>query len=52
MTSDRLYRRSIGVPAALEQLMAHAGSHFDAAVVEAFCAATSLHRAAALEAVA
>ena len=47
MTSDRLYRRSIGVATALEQLAAHAGSHFDGAIVEAFCAATALHHVAA-----
>ena len=51
MTSDRLYRRSLGGATALEQLVAHAGTHFDATVVEAFCASTTLHEpaAAALE---
>jgi len=54
MTSDRLYRRALGAATALEQLTEHAGTHFDATVVEVFCAATSLHQhtAAALEAVA
>jgi diguanylate cyclase (GGDEF)-like protein len=54
MTSDRLYQRSLGAVRALEQLVANAGSHFDAKVVEAFCAAPTLHvpAAAALEAVA
>ena len=47
MTSDRLYRRSLGTTTALEQLLAHAGTHFDSAVVEAFCAASSLHEPAA-----
>ena len=43
MTSDRLYRRSIGVDAALEELERKAGTQFDPAVVAAFCKATSLH---------
>ena len=36
MTSDRVYRRSIGAQAAREELRACAGSQFDPAVVEAF----------------
>jgi HD-GYP domain-containing protein (c-di-GMP phosphodiesterase class II) len=43
MTSDRLYRRSMSIDAALEELKSKAGSQFDPAVVEAFCKATSLH---------
>jgi two-component system, cell cycle response regulator len=46
MTSDRLYRRSIGVDAALEQLAEDGGAHFDPAIVQAFCAATALHQGA------
>ena len=41
MTS--LYGTPIGTDAALEELELHAGTQFDAAVVEAFCRATSLH---------
>jgi len=54
MTSDRLYRRSLGAATALEQLLADAGTHFDATIVEAFRGAPSLHKpaAAALEPVA
>jgi diguanylate cyclase (GGDEF)-like protein len=37
MTSDRVYRRAIGVDAALTELKRHAGAQFDATVVEAFC---------------
>jgi diguanylate cyclase (GGDEF)-like protein len=36
MTSDRGYRRSIGVAAALQELERHAGTQFDPAVVAAF----------------
>jgi len=43
MTSDRVYRPAISVDSALEQLKQHAGRQFDTAIVEAFCAATSLH---------
>jgi HD-GYP domain-containing protein (c-di-GMP phosphodiesterase class II) len=43
MTSDRPYRPSIGVDAALEELTRHAGSQFDAKVAEAFCRDTTLH---------
>jgi diguanylate cyclase (GGDEF)-like protein len=37
MTSDRPYRRSIGVPAALEELRRCSGLQFDPDVIEAFC---------------
>jgi HD-GYP domain-containing protein (c-di-GMP phosphodiesterase class II) len=37
MTSDRSYRQAISVDAALEQLNQHAGTQFDARIVEAFC---------------
>jgi HD-GYP domain-containing protein (c-di-GMP phosphodiesterase class II) len=37
MTSDRSYRQAMPVDAALEQLRQHAGTQFDAAIVEAFC---------------
>jgi diguanylate cyclase (GGDEF)-like protein len=42
MTSDRVYRRGITVDAALEELKRHAGTQFDAAIVEAFCHDTML----------
>jgi two-component system, cell cycle response regulator len=38
MTANRVYRRRISRDAALEQLKRHAGTQFDALVVEAFCA--------------
>jgi two-component system cell cycle response regulator len=38
MVTDRPYRRSMGRAAALTELRRCAGSHFDAAVVGAFCA--------------
>jgi diguanylate cyclase (GGDEF)-like protein len=44
MTSQRPYRGPVGVDAALEELRREAGRQFDAAVVEAFCALSSLHR--------
>ena len=47
MTSDRIYRPSIGVDAALEQLAVHAGSAFDARIVDVFRDATALHSAGA-----
>jgi len=37
MTSDRVYRKSIGERAAREQLDSCSGSQFDPRVVEAFC---------------
>jgi hypothetical protein len=37
MTSDRLYRRAIGIDAALEELKRRAGTQFDATIVAAFC---------------
>jgi two-component system cell cycle response regulator len=43
MTSHRLYRPAMNVDAALEELKRQAGTQFDAAVVVAFCRATSLH---------
>lgn len=42
MTSDRVYRRSIGARAAREQLRSGAGTQFDARVVEAFLRAVPL----------
>jgi HD-GYP domain-containing protein (c-di-GMP phosphodiesterase class II) len=36
MTNDRCYRRSIGRDRAVAELRRHAGSQFDAGVVEAF----------------
>jgi diguanylate cyclase (GGDEF)-like protein len=36
MTSDRPYRKAIPVPAALAELRRHAGTQFDAAVVDVF----------------
>jgi len=41
MTSDRIYRPSLGVDAALLQLKSNAGTQFDATVVDAFCNALS-----------
>jgi two-component system cell cycle response regulator len=38
MTSDRVYRAAMSTDAALQQLKRHAGTQFDAIVVEAFCA--------------
>jgi diguanylate cyclase (GGDEF)-like protein/putative nucleotidyltransferase with HDIG domain len=38
MTADRPYRRSIGEPAARAELRRHAGTQFDARVVDAFLA--------------
>ena len=43
MTSDRLYRRRIGIDAALEELKRHAGTQFDVTVVEAFCKQITLN---------
>ena len=43
MTSKRLYRRPMSTGAALEELKRHAGTQFDAEVVEAFCRDSSLH---------
>jgi diguanylate cyclase (GGDEF)-like protein len=43
MTSDRSYRPAISVEAALSELKCHAGTQFDAAVVEAFCQQVALH---------
>jgi two-component system, cell cycle response regulator len=43
MTSERVYRSPVSVAAALEELKRQAGTQFDAAVVEALCAATLLH---------
>jgi diguanylate cyclase (GGDEF)-like protein len=43
MTSDRLYRKGIGIDAALEELKRHAGTQFDPAIVEAFCNNSAMH---------
>jgi two-component system cell cycle response regulator len=48
MTSERAYRRSIGVDAALEELKRNAGSQFDPAIVEAFCEQIALRRSSAV----
>jgi diguanylate cyclase (GGDEF)-like protein len=46
MTSDRSYRRSMSIDAALEELKRHTGAQFDPAVVEALCHAIApLHDA-------
>ncbi len=50
MTSDRPYRKAMPVPAALAELRRHAGTQFDAAVVDVFVKAiegrfTALHAA-------
>ena len=37
MTSDRVYRPSMSIDAALQELRCHAGTQFDATVVAAFC---------------
>jgi diguanylate cyclase (GGDEF)-like protein len=47
MTSGRPYRGATGVDTALSELKRHAGTQFDAAVVEAFCKVWSLHPASA-----
>jgi diguanylate cyclase (GGDEF)-like protein len=41
MTSDRSYKQSMGIDAALGELKRHGGTQFDTAVVEAFCDAIS-----------
>ncbi len=43
MTSERPYRGPTDVAAALEELRSHAGTQFDAEVVEVFCSLSSLH---------
>jgi two-component system, cell cycle response regulator len=43
MTSDRSYRPAISTDAALDELKRHAGTQFDATVVEEFCNTISLH---------
>jgi diguanylate cyclase (GGDEF)-like protein len=45
MTSDRPYRQAMAVDAALGQLKQHAGTQFDATIVEAFCKQIALHSA-------
>jgi diguanylate cyclase (GGDEF)-like protein len=47
MVSDRSYRTGMSEEAALDQLRRHAGTQFDPAVVDAFCAE---HRAAGMHA--
>jgi diguanylate cyclase (GGDEF)-like protein len=42
MTSDRPYRRGIGTEKALEELKRHAGTQFDATIVETFCNSPTL----------
>jgi diguanylate cyclase (GGDEF)-like protein len=41
MTSDRVYRPGISTDAALDELKRHAGTQFDASVVDAFCKLTA-----------
>jgi len=41
MTSDRVYRPRISTDAALDELKRHAGTQFDATVVDAFCKLTA-----------
>ena len=36
MTNDRVYRKAVGVEAALDEIRRHAGGQFDPAIVEAF----------------
>ena len=50
MTSDRIYRPSIDVDAALDELKRHAGTQFDATIVDAFCDVISPHDNAAAQA--
>jgi HD-GYP domain-containing protein (c-di-GMP phosphodiesterase class II) len=45
MTSDRPYRQAMAVDTALGQLKQHAGTQFDATIVEAFCKQIALHPA-------
>jgi HD-GYP domain-containing protein (c-di-GMP phosphodiesterase class II) len=47
MTSERPYRGPTGVAEALAELGSHAGTQFDAEVVEAFCGLSSLHHGSA-----
>ena len=49
MTSTRPYRPTVSVDAALAELNRHAGTQFDASIVRAFAAATSLHHGSADE---
>jgi two-component system, cell cycle response regulator len=48
MMTDRIYRPSIGIHAALAELERHAGSQFDPAVVEALANLPALHDAVAI----
>jgi len=48
MVTDRIYRTSIGIHAALAELERHSGSQFDPVVVEALAKLPSLHEALAL----
>jgi len=50
MTSDRIYQLSIGLDAALDELKRHAGTQFDATVVDALRDVTALHLTPADEA--
>jgi HD-GYP domain-containing protein (c-di-GMP phosphodiesterase class II) len=43
MTSDRPYHQGVGIDEALAELTRRAGTHFDAAVVDAFCKTAVLH---------
>jgi two-component system cell cycle response regulator len=43
MTSHRVYRKPMSTDAALEQLKRHAGTQFDATIVDTFCQQTHLH---------
>ena len=45
MTSDRPYRQTITADAALEQLNQHAGTQFDATIVNTFCKQIAQHPA-------
>jgi len=43
MTSNRVYRKPMSIDAAIEELKRHAGTQFDATIVDAFCKQTTFH---------
>jgi HD-GYP domain-containing protein (c-di-GMP phosphodiesterase class II) len=51
MTTNRPYRRRVGEPAALQELLACAGTQFDPQVVDAFVSVLEREMAAAAEAI-
>jgi HD-GYP domain-containing protein (c-di-GMP phosphodiesterase class II) len=49
MTSERPYRRPVGIEAALKELKRCSGTQFDANIVQTFCKQTTLHQHSAEE---